>query len=508
MSGNLYHQLHAAFEEAGDGVAFDVPGGVRTTYRELIHRVARMSAALKSLGIGPGDRVMAQIEKSLGGVTLYLATLKVGAIYNPLNTAYTPAELAYFIADSEPGLLVIDGGRVGEARSVAGNGRVREIHTLCPDGSGSLADLAKTKPPDFAIAEVAPGDTASLVYTSGTTGRSKGAMITHDNLLSNARALLDIWGFSAGDVLLHALPIFHVHGLYVALNTAFLNRSRIIWLTRFEIDTILDGLKQATVMMGVPTFYTRLLAAERFGSELCANMRLFISGSAPLLAETHHAFEARSGHRILERYGMTETGMIASNPLSRDGRIAGTVGYALPGVDVRLRSEAGAALPAGEVGVLEVKGPNVFAGYWRKPDLTAGEFRDEGYFITGDLATMAADGRVTIVGRAKDLIICGGYNIYPKEIEKEIDALPGIGESAVIGVPHPDLGEAVVAAVTASGDGAFPGEAAIIGRIAPRLARFKLPRRVFEIAELPRNAMGKVQKSELRARFSATFEER
>jgi malonyl-CoA/methylmalonyl-CoA synthetase len=373
------------------------------------------------------------------------------------------------------------------------------------DGSGSMLDLARQQPAAHDTVARADDDLACLLYTSGTTGRSKGAMLTHKNLSSNAEVLHAYWKFQKGDVLLHALPIFHTHGLFVALHTAFLNASMIHWLTRFDLDAVMKLLPQSTVMMGVPTFYTRLLGTPAFTQDHCSKMRLFISGSAPLLAETHQEFEARTGQRILERYGMTEAGMITSNPYANDGRVAGSVGYALPGIELRVAAENGRVLPTGEVGVLEMRGPNLFKGYWRNPEKTKEEFRDDGFFITGDLATIDADGRVTIVGRAKDLIISGGFNVYPKEIETEINLLPGVAESAVLGVPHPDFGEGVIAVVTPAAGASLPGEEQLIGTLSERLAKFKLPKRVFVKQELPRNAMGKVQKAELRDRYSALF---
>jgi malonyl-CoA/methylmalonyl-CoA synthetase len=345
-------------------------------------------------------------------------------------------------------------------------------------------------------------DLAGLLYTSGTTGRSKGAMLTHGNLLSNAQALHRIWGFVPEDILLHALPVFHVHGLYVALNTAFLNGSRIIWLERFDVSDVLGELPRSTIFMGVPTFYSRLLADPRFDRAACRSVRLLISGSAPLLPETHAAVFERTGHRILERYGMTEAGMIASNPLDGE-RIAGTVGFPLPGVEVRIAGPDGRAMEPGELGVIEIRGPNVFAGYWRPEQTRAEDFRADGFFMTGDIGIMDRDGRLSILGRAKDLIITGGLNVYPREIEQLLDALPGIGEAAVIGVPHPDFGEGVIAVVTAASG--LPDEMQIIGELAKRLAGFKLPKRVYVIDEMPRNAMGKIQKNELRRRFAAAF---
>jgi malonyl-CoA/methylmalonyl-CoA synthetase len=504
-NANLYAALGARFKAVGDAPAFVTSDGTTVSYRAVAQNVARMANALVALGVEPGDRVMAQVEKSLANVELYLATLKVGAVFNPLNTAYTAAELEYFIADAEPALIVVPGEKLGRIEQIAKRERSARLVTMECDGSGTLADLQRKQSARHATVPRAPDDLAALLYTSGTTGRSKGAMITHRNLLSNAEVLRKTWQFEPGDVLLHALPIFHVHGLFVALNTAFLSGSKIIWLPRFEIDEVLRLLPHSTVMMGVPTFYTRLLGAQKFGRPHVARMRLVISGSAPLFAETHEEFEARTGLRILERYGMTETGMITSNPYAPEGRIAGSVGYALPEIDVRVATSEGKVLGRGETGVLEVKGPNVFRGYWRNPEKTKEEFRPDGYFITGDLATMEGDGRVTIVGRAKDLIISGGFNVYPKEIEDEINAIAGVGESAIVGLPHPDFGEGVVAVVTPAPGAEAPGEAEILARLAERLARFKLPKRVFIVDDLPRNAMGKVQKNELRAKFAKTF---
>jgi malonyl-CoA/methylmalonyl-CoA synthetase len=502
---NLYALLETRFRSAGEAPAFAVPQGRTVTYKALSDDVGRMANALVKLGVKPGDRVMAQVEKSIENVVLYLATLKAGAVFSPLNTAYMPAEIEYFIDDAEPAVVVMPMERLAKIENTAAVKKVATRLTMEADGSGSMLDLAKQQPAAHDTVARSNDDLACLLYTSGTTGRSKGAMLTHENLSSNAKVLHATWQFREGDVLLHALPIFHTHGLFVALHTAFLNASKIHWLTRFDLDAVMKLLPQSTVMMGVPTFYTRLLGTPAFTKDHCSKMRLFISGSAPLLAETHQEFEARTGQRILERYGMTEAGMITSNPYANDGRIAGSVGYALPGIELRVASEDGRILDAGEVGVLEMRGPNLFKGYWRNPEKTKEEFRDDGFFITGDLTTIDADGRVTIVGRAKDLIISGGFNVYPKEIETEINLLPGVAESAVLGVPHPDFGEAVIAVVTPIPGGNPPGEEAIIATLAARLAKFKLPKRVFALQELPRNAMGKVQKAELRNRYSDLF---
>lgn len=499
---NLYAHFEAIFARSAAQPAFVLESGEVISYGALAGKVAQFANALAKLGVKPGDRVTAQVEKSIENVCLYLGCLKAGAAYNPLNTAYTVPELDYFIGDAQPTVVVVPADKLARIEPIASKHHVRSVVSLEADGSGSLAALAKGESTAHATVARAKDDLAALLYTSGTTGRSKGAMITHENLASNALTLHSYWGFVPGDVLLHALPIFHVHGLFVALNTAFLNASKILWHAKFDLEPVLKRLPEASVMMGVPTFYTRLLGHPAFGPDHCRKMRLVISGSAPLLAETHVEFEQRTGHKILERYGMTEAGMITSNPYAGGARVAGTVGYALPGISVRIATPEGKVLPAGEVGVLEVKGPNVFKGYWRNPEKTAEDFRADRYFITGDLSTMAADGRITIVGRAKDLIISGGFNVYPKEIEAEINALPGVTESAVVGVPHPDFGEGVIAVVTGPNP---PSEAEIQAALAERLAKFKLPKRVFITAELPRNAMGKVQKAELRAKHETVF---
>ena len=502
---NLYTRLDQNFAHAGDRPAIIGPDRkTRLTYAELREEVARYATALTVLGVAPGDRVSVQIEKSLAAVALYLATLKSGAVYQPLNTAYTLAEVEYFIHDAAPSLIVCDPSRQADIRELANREGVRAVSSLNEKGDGALADLAARMSVEHDTVSRADDDLAGLLYTSGTTGRSKGAMLTHRNLSSNAEALCNFWVFTPEDVLIHALPIYHVHGLFVALHTVFMSGGTLLWLDKFDARSILDALPHATALMGVPTFYTRLLGLPELDAQSCRNMRLFISGSAPLLAETHRQFRERSGHAILERYGMTETGMITSNPY-RGERLAGTVGHALPGIEVRIADAEGREMPRGEPGVIEVRGPNVFKGYWRNPAKTAEEIRKDGFFITGDVATMDDGGRVTISGRAKDLIISGGFNVYPREIEDVIDSLPGVGESAAIGVPHPDFGEAVVAVITITGD--VPAERELIALMAERLAKFKLPKRVFTVRELPRNAMGKIQKAELRNTYAATFAE-
>ncbi len=498
---NLYALLNSRFPADEEAAAFELIDGSTVSYPQLDLIVSRYANALASLGLGPGDRITVQIEKSLANVYLYLAALKCGAVFNPLNTAYTPAEVDYYVSDARPRVIVCDPAAMDAIREIASAHEIDHVVTLDALGRGSMAELADAQSEAFATVPRAPDDLAALVYTSGTTGRSKGAMLSHGNLASNALTLHTLWAFEPGDILIHALPIFHVHGLYVALNTSFLNGSKIIWLPKFDAGTIIGLLPRATILMGVPTFYTRLLADPALDPQLCGTMRLFISGSAPLLAETHTQFEQRTGHRILERYGMTEAGMITSNPYDGERR-AGTVGFALPDVDVRVAGDIGDPLPHGEIGILEIKGPNVFKGYWGMPEKTAEEFRGDGYFITGDMAVISEDGRVSIVGRGKDLIISGGFNIYPKEIEGELDELDGIDESAVVGVPHPDFGESVVAVVT--GTSALD-EQWIIGSLAQRLAKFKVPKRVFFVDELPRNTMGKVQKADLRSRYAETF---
>ena len=502
-AGNLYELLDDGFRAAGRKVAFRSPAGrPLMTYAELRRSTGRFANALVARGIRPGDRVSAQIDKSLGAVVLYLAALKAGAAYHPLNPAYTQSEVDWFLDDARPGLIVASGARADELGRAAGR-RGTAFETLDDHDAGSLARRAASQPDRHATCPRSGDDLAGLIYTSGTTGRAKGAMITHANLKTNAVALHRLWAIAAEDVLVHALPVFHVHGLYVALHTAFLSGCEIIWLPRFEPGAILECLGTATVMMGVPTFYTRLLADPRFGRDACAGMRLFISGSAPLPAEVHAAFRARTGHAILERYGMTEAQMIASNPY-RGERVAGSVGFALPGVSVRIADGEGREVERGTTGMIEVKGPNVFKSYWRMPPGDEGDFRRDGFFITGDLGTMDGDGRLAIVGRARNLIISGGLNVYPKEVEQVLDRQPGIAEFAVFGVPHPDLGEAVVAAAIVSGSPAPEDE--IIGALGESLARFKVPKRIFLVADLPRNAMGKVQKSVLRSRYGRTFD--
>jgi malonyl-CoA/methylmalonyl-CoA synthetase len=500
MSQNLYAAFRAHAPDP-DKVFLRTPAGRSLTYADLDAGSARMAAALVRLGVEPGDRVAAQVEKSPEAVLLYLACLRAGAVYLPLNTAYTLAELAYFVGDAEPRVVVCD-PRMRDG--VAGVAPGAAVETLDADGRGSLADKAAAE--DGAFQDVArkADDLAAILYTSGTTGRSKGAMLTHANLASNAATLVRIWRFDGDDVLLHALPIFHVHGLFVALNVVLMAGASLIYLARFDPETVLRLLPQATTMMGVPTFYVRLLQEPKLDRVVVSNIRLFVSGSAPLLAETHRQWADRTGHAILERYGMTETGMNTSNPYDGE-RIAGTVGPPLPDVELRITEpETGAPLGAGDVGMIEVRGPNVFQGYWRMPEKTMAEFRPGGWFITGDLGLIDSNGYVQIVGRGKDLIITGGFNVYPKEVEAELDALPGVVESAVIGLPHADFGEGVTA-VVAVGKGPAPAEAEVLETLSERLASFKRPKRVLFVEDLPRNAMGKVQKAALRERYRSLY---
>jgi len=504
MSANLFDLIRARIPSSAKTL-LQTADGRAITYGEMLAMSGRLANILVLHGVEPGDRVAVQVEKSPQALALYLATLRAGAVYLPLNTAYTLAELDYFVGDCEPRVVVCDPAKRGGICEVGDRRGVAAVETLDARGLGSLTDAAAAAPADFADVPRQDGDLAAILYTSGTTGRSKGAMLTHRNLVSNALTLVDCWRFDTHDVLLHALPIYHTHGLFVACNTLLLAGGSMIFLAKFDADEVIGLLPRATTMMGVPTFYTRLLQQRHFGRNVCAHMRLFVSGSAPLLAETHREFSARTGHAILERYGMTETNMSTSNPYDGD-RIAGTVGFPLPGVELRVADPVtGEVLGQGAVGVIEVKGPNVFLGYWRMPDKTRSEFRDDGFFITGDLGRIDERGYVHIVGRAKDLIITGGLNVYPKEIEAEIDALPGVVESAVIGVPHPDFGEGVTAVVVRREDTPV-SEEALLTALNARLAKFKLPKRVIFVDELPRNAMGKVQKNLLRTRHAELYQ--
>lgn len=493
---NLYERFEAVFRAAGHAPALmsAAAGETGLTYVNLLDEVDKAVGALAVVGVAPGDRVLVQVDKTPAAVVLYLACLKAGAVYTPINTAYTAPEVAYFLDDAAPRLFV-----AGSVEKVPAGCTVR-VETLTASGRGSWPRRVAEAQPSEDAAPRANDDIAALVYTSGTTGRSKGAMLTHANLRTNAETLCAYWGWRDDDVLLHALPIFHVHGLFVALHCAFLKGTPVLFLPTFDADTIIRELPRCTVLMGVPTFYSRLLARPDFDAGACRNMRLFVSGSAPLNEQTFATFEARTGMRILERYGMSETLMNTSNPLDGE-RVAGTVGFSLPGIETRIADEAGMSVAAGQVGGIEVRGPNVFKGYWRMPEKTAEEFRDDGYFMTGDLGTMDDTGRVAIVGRSKDLVISGGYNVYPKEVEALLDDIPGVVESAVIGVPHADFGEGVVAVLVVGGEAVTLAQ--VDRHLAGRLARYKQPKQVVCVDELPRNAMGKVQKATLRETYRA-----
>jgi malonyl-CoA/methylmalonyl-CoA synthetase len=506
---NLYSCVVERFPDDPASRRFSVlQDGREHSYADVDKISARFANTLISLGIQPGDRVAAQVEKSLCAFFLYLGALRAGAVFLPLNTAYTGAELAYFLGDAEPEVFVCDPAKAAELAPVAEKADCTLVtmggHRSGALPEGTLVGRMQTASTRFRTVPRGADDLAAILYTSGTTGRSKGAMLIHENLWSNAATLCDYWRFTPDDVLLHALPIYHTHGLFTSANTVMAAGSSMIFLPRFDADEVITWLPRATSMMGVPTFYTRLLDRPDFTRELVAHMRLFTSGSAPLLAETHKQFEERTGHRILERYGMTETNMNTSNPYDGERR-AGTVGFPLPGVEVRIAEpESGAPVATGDTGMIEVKGPNVFKGYWQNPEKTAEEFRDDGFFITGDLGMIDEQGYVTIVGRAKDLIISGGFNVYPKEVEEAIDDLDGIEESAVVGVPHPDFGEGVIAVVVPE-NGADISEEAVIGSLKDKLARFKQPKHVYVVDALPRNSMGKVQKKELRDRYAEAF---
>jgi len=496
---HLFDEIRVA-ASSRDALCIETHDGRRFSYGDMLALSARFAGALVACGVAPGDRVAVQVDKSVEALLLYLGTVRAGAVFLPLNPAYTSAELGYFFGDAEPRLVVSAPGRETEVAAIT----TARVETLGRTGEGSLMALVDGTPPDFTDVPRGADDLAAILYTSGTTGRSKGAMLTHENLASNARTLVAYWRFTRADVLIHALPIFHTHGLFVATNTLLLAGGAMILLPRFDPGEVLAAMPRATSFMGVPTFYVRLLQHPGLTGAATAHMRLFVSGSAPLLAETHAGFQARTGHAILERYGMTETNMNTSNPYDGE-RIAGTVGFPLPGVELRIvEPETGTPLAPGGIGAIEVKGPNVCKGYWRMPEKTRAEFRDDGFFITGDLGLIDERGYVRLVGRGKDLIISGGFNVYPKEVEGEIDAIAGVVESAVIGVPHPDFGEGVTAVVVPVADAAL-SEAAVIAALADRLARYKQPKRVVFVDELPRNAMGKVQKNVLRERYGRLY---
>ena len=505
-NANLFAALRAAFPQDLDSVAVETDNGLSYSWRDLDRGTAMLANMLQSLKLPEGARVAVQVEKSVEAMMLYLATLRAGYVFLPLNTAYQSAEIEYFIGNAEPSVVVCSGKNFGWVSKIAFKAGTRNVFTLNEDRTGSLLERAVHHSDQHDIAARKGDDLAAILYTSGTTGRSKGAMLTHGNLLSNAQVLKDYWGWTRGDVLIHALPIFHVHGLFVALHGALLNGSKMIWMAKFDPKLAIRKMAEATVFMGVPTLYVRMLGEPGLDKNAVRNMRLFVSGSAPLLLETFNEWRDRTGQTILERYGMSETIMLTSNPYRKeDGeRRGGTVGFPLPGVGLRVRGDDGQDLPRGEIGGIQVKGPNVFKGYWQMPEKTREEFTDDGWFKTGDVGKIDERGYVTIVGRSKDLIISGGYNVYPAEIEGYINDMPGVAESALVGVPHPDFGEVGVAVVIAKPGARLDGDE-IVAQLKSQLANFKIPKRCFVVDELPRNTMGKVQKNLLREQHKQLF---
>jgi malonyl-CoA/methylmalonyl-CoA synthetase len=517
-SHNLFSALRAAFPSDLSATAVETDEGLFYSWQDLDRATAMMANLLQSLDLPQGSRVAVQVEKSVEAMMLYLATLRAGYVFLPLNTAYQSAEIEYFIGNAEPAVVVCSPANFGWVSKIAFKAGTQHVFTLGDDRTGSLLDRAAHHSDQHQVVPRQADDLAAILYTSGTTGRSKGAMLTHGNMSSNALTLKDYWGWTQaggpdgqGDVLIHALPIFHVHGLFVAIHGALINGSKMIWMAKFDPKRAIGYMARATVFMGVPTLYVRMLAEASLNKAAVQHMRLFIAGSAPLLIETFTEWQQRTGHTILERYGMSETAMLTSNPYAADSRYAaqkerrgGTVGFPLPGVSLRVRGDAGQDLPVGEIGGIQVKGPNVFKGYWRMPEKTAEEFTADGYFKTGDVGKVDEQGYVTIVGRSKDLIISGGYNVYPAEIEGYINEMTGVAESAVVGVPHPDFGEVGVAVVIAKA-GATVVPEGVIADLKAKLANFKIPKKCFVVAELPRNTMGKVQKNLLRDQYKRLF---
>ena len=508
---NLFAALRAAFPADLTATAVETDEGLRYSWQDLDRATAMMANLLQSLDLPQGSRVAVQVEKSVEALMLYLATLRAGHVFLPLNTAYQSAEIEYFIGNAEPAVVVCSGAHFGWVSKIAFKAGTQHVFTLNDDRTGSLLERAAHHSDQHQTVARQADDLAAILYTSGTTGRSKGAMLTHGNMLSNAITLKDYWGWKKGDVLIHALPIFHVHGLFVAIHGALINGSSMIWMAKFDPKRVIARMKDATVFMGVPTLYVRMLAEPSLDKAAVKNMRLFIAGSAPLLIETFTEWQERTGHTILERYGMSETAMLTSNPYAADKRYAnqterrgGTVGFPLPGVRLRVRGDDGQDMPVGEIGGIQVQGPNVFKGYWRMPEKTAEEFTADGYFKTGDVGKVDERGYVTIVGRSKDLIISGGYNVYPAEIEGYINEMKAVAESAVVGVTHPDFGEVGVAVVIAK-PGAVVQPENVLAELKAKLANFKIPKRCFVVAELPRNTMGKVQKNLLREHYKALF---
>ena len=511
MNHNLFAALRAAFPADLNAVAVETDDGLLYSWRDVERATAMLANLLDGLSLPQGARVAVQVEKSVEAMLLYLATLRAGYVFLPLNTAYQSAEIEYFIDNAEPAVVVCDAKNFGWVSKIAFKAGTQHVFTLNDNRTGSLLERAAHCSDQHTVAQVQADDLAAILYTSGTTGRSKGAMLSHRNLLSNAQTLKDYWGWQPGDVLIHALPIFHVHGLFVAIHGALLNGSKMIWLSKFDPKKVIEKMPEATVFMGVPTLYVRMLSEPTLTRAQAAHMRLFVAGSAPLLIETFKAWQEKTGHTILERYGMSETIMLTSNPYRADARFGGqterrgaTVGFPLPGVQLRVQDDAGQSLPVNEIGGIQVKGPNVFAGYWRMPEKTKEEFTADGFFKTGDVGKIDERGYVHIVGRSKDLIISGGYNVYPAEIEGYINEMPGVAESALVGVPHPDFGEVGVAVVIAK-PGASVSAEAVIANLKSSLANFKIPKKCFVLNELPRNTMGKVQKNLLREQYKNLF---
>lgn len=510
-NNHLAHRLRQASVGRDNAIFAYLEDGTTLTYGDLFHQAECYGQALVSLGVKPGNRVAVQVHKSVDVVSLYLGTILAGGVFLPLNTAYTPWEIAYFLGDATPAVFVCDPNGLADLTPIAGRCSVGSLQTMDARGNGTLKTLSQQQSGGMDSVSRGADDLGAILYTSGTTGRSKGAMLSHENLSSNGVALCECWQFTPQDILIHALPIFHVHGLFVALNVTLVAGSAIRYMAKFDADAIVDALPMSTVLMGVPTFYTRLLQHHNLSLETAKTMRVFISGSAPLLAETHAQWQQKTGHAIIERYGMTETGMNTSNPYDGDRR-AGTVGFPLPGVDIKITDPQndGVEMPINTIGLLEVRGKNVFQGYWQMPEKTAEELRDNGFFITGDLATLDERGYISIVGRNKDLIISGGYNVYPKEVEGVIDTIPGVVESAVIGAPHADFGEGVVAVIVPQDSHKYPPNAltaeTVLDTIKDQMAKFKQPKKVVFVDSLPRNTMGKVQKKQLRDTYQHIFQ--
>ena len=505
-NANLFAALRAAFPADLNATAVETDNGLNYSWRDMELATAMLANLLVSLKLPAGSRIAVQVEKSVEAMLLYLATLRAGYVFLPLNTAYQSAEIEYFIGNAEPAVVVCSSKNFGWVSKIAFKADTQNVFTLDDDRTGSLLDRAAHCSDQHTVEQTHADDLAAILYTSGTTGRSKGAMLTHGNMLSNAQVLKDYWGWKPGDVLIHALPIFHVHGLFVALHGALINGSKMIWCAKFDPKFVIEKMPEATVFMGVPTLYVRLLNDAGLDKNAVRNMRLFVAGSAPLLIETFNEWQTRTGHTILERYGMSETAMLTSNPYdtTKNDRRGGTVGFALPGVNLRVQDDDGRALGINEIGGIQVKGPNVFKGYWRMPEKTKEEFTADGFFKTGDVGKIDERGYITIVGRSKDLIISGGYNVYPAEVEGYINDLPGVLESALVGVPHPDFGEVGVAVVIAKAGATFKPETIIIA-LKSKLANFKIPKHCYVVAELPRNTMGKVQKNLLREQYKTLF---